>query len=58
MVLKLSLFALYHSNQFENDVKTYGTQTDAFQQIAELGFENDVKTYGTQTVAQIVIFTI
>ena len=34
---------------FENDVKTYGTQTmiDVITLSAE--FENDVKTYGTQT---------
>ena len=35
--------------RFENDVKTYGTQTieEDFPDFAE--FENDVKTYGTQT---------
>ena len=34
---------------FENDVKTYGTQTVQQQQIVKWAFENDVKTYGTQT---------
>ena len=34
---------------FENDVKTYGTQTKDTQSIVRIKFENDVKTYGTQT---------
>ena len=34
---------------FENDVKTYGTQTILFCDEDSLLFENDVKTYGTQT---------
>ena len=34
---------------FENDVKTYGTQTVAQALASALKFENDVKTYGTQT---------
>ena len=37
-----------HSQQFENDVKTYGTQAEWDRTDAEAGFENDVKTYGTQ----------
>ena len=35
---------------FENDVKTYGTQTPTELIELEEEFENDVKTYGTQTV--------
>ena len=36
--------------KFENDVKTYGTQT-LIETLGSFGmFENDVKTYGTQTV--------
>ena len=38
---------------FENDVKTYGTQTMLTSCSAEDGFENDVKTYGTQTFFSI-----
>ena len=34
---------------FENDVKTYGTQTDPQMEESIQEFENDVKTYGTQT---------
>ena len=36
--------------RFENDVKTYGTQTQMGQGSSDRKFENDVKTYGTQTV--------
>ena len=36
---------------FENDVKTYGTQTVDGAQCGSYLFENDVKTYGTQTRA-------
>ena len=37
------------STGFENDVKTYGTETEGiFSTLKEL-FENDVKTYGTET---------
>ena len=35
---------------FENDVKTYGTQTQMGQGSSDRKFENDVKTYGTQTI--------
>ena len=35
---------------FENDVKTYGTQTDSSVRRTQAKFENDVKTYGTQTI--------
>ncbi len=34
---------------FENDVKTYGTQTFSDNIVGAIRFENDVKTYGTQT---------
>ena len=34
---------------FENDVKTYGTQTHCCLLASSFLFENDVKTYGTQT---------
>ena len=34
---------------FENDVKTYGTQTAISKAPGMEMFENDVKTYGTQT---------
>ena len=36
--------------RFENDVKTYGTQTNISCCISCCMFENDVKTYGTQTM--------
>ena len=35
--------------RFENDVKTYGTETVQFSFMPEIQFENDVKTYGTET---------
>ena len=35
--------------RFENDVKTYGTETEFEKSVARLPFENDVKTYGTET---------
>ena len=34
---------------FENDVKTYGTETEEVAVMARREFENDVKTYGTET---------
>ena len=37
----------YH--KFENDVKTYGTETTAIFVPFTTQFENDVKTYGTET---------
>ena len=36
--------------RFENDVKTYGTQTHDDKVFLSSSFENDVKTYGTQTI--------
>ena len=38
---------------FENDVKTYGTQTGSAGTPLAESFENDVKTYGTQTIKDI-----
>ena len=35
--------------RFENDVKTYGTETFFATSTAASPFENDVKTYGTET---------
>ena len=35
--------------RFENDVKTYGTETEFEERRVEVKFENDVKTYGTET---------
>ena len=37
--------------RFENDVKTYGTETDNITEMQAHLFENDVKTYGTETMA-------
>ena len=34
---------------FENDVKTYGTETKGKKGVLIRAFENDVKTYGTET---------
>ena len=34
---------------FENDVKTYGTETIQTHGSNFATFENDVKTYGTET---------
>ena len=48
MVLKLKPLTL-RKNQFENDVKMYGTQTRIAIQPSSCQFENDVKMYGTQT---------
>ncbi len=39
----------HEMQQFENDVKTYGTQTKIGLVKFLISFENDVKTYGTQT---------
>ena len=44
--------------QFENDVKTYGTQTPIDIGAITRRFENDVKTYGTQTVLHFVLHSI
>ena len=35
--------------RFENDVKTYGTETGWHISDEQVKFENDVKTYGTET---------
>ena len=39
--------------RFENDVKTYGTETNNFNESFIVTFENDVKTYGTETSQQL-----
>ena len=39
--------------RFENDVKTYGTETGTGKNTSRFGFENDVKTYGTETPARL-----
>ena len=49
MVLKLYRFRPARRSSFENDVKTYGTQTVSGGGRPDKAFENDVKTYGTQT---------
>ena len=38
-----------YPEQFENDVKMYGTQTRSSVSLSATLFENDVKMYGTQT---------
>ena len=40
---------LFSNLRFENDVKMYGTQTEAKGNALDFVFENDVKMYGTQT---------
>ena len=40
--------------RFENDVKTYGTETKRATTIVEGLFENDVKTYGTETCLPVL----
>ena len=42
--------------EFENDVKTYGTETGSGGALQIGVFENDVKTYGTETFFVIVRF--
>ena len=49
MVLKREEKCVTKGNEFENDVKTYGTETGLMPTISERQFENDVKTYGTET---------
>ena len=43
--------------RFENDVKMYGTQTEAPDDNKRQMFENDVKMYGTQTEYYPDVFT-
>ena len=40
--------------RFENDVKTYGTETLSIRWLQLRLFENDVKTYGTETTGKMV----
>ena len=49
MVLKLQAHNRYAGGGFENDVKTYGTETTTEPTVTRTEFENDVKTYGTET---------
>ena len=57
MVLKLDTNTCEPSNVFENDVKMYGTQTEAPDDNKRQMFENDVKMYGTQTEYYPDVFT-
>ena len=41
---------------FENDVKTYGTETTKTTFLQMIVFENDVKTYGTETTVEPLLF--
>ena len=41
--------------RFENDVKTYGTETVRQEGFYVSLFENDVKTYGTETHAWSIL---
>ena len=43
--------------RFENDVKTYGTETFLSISIIPCMFENDVKTYGTETTVNCDVTT-
>ena len=56
MVLKLKVPYNTVENQFENDVKMYGTQTLHPNAYADRLFENDVKMYGTQTVLRRICY--
>ena len=44
--------------RFENDVKTYGTETHFLTPLQDELFENDVKTYGTETIRSCTMDTI
>ena len=53
MVLKrLRCFYIF-IDKFENDVKTYGTETQIVTLKIYQAFENDVKMYGTETLQPI-----
>ena len=43
--------------RFENDVKTYGTETNNIGCRVREWFENDVKTYGTETTVNCDVTT-
>ena len=43
------MYLLTIAFRFENDVKTYGTETCHTTERSHTPFENDVKTYGTET---------
>ena len=57
MVLKLDVHTYLRLLLFENDVKTYGTETTQCMKTESRMFENDVKTYGTETDATEVTHT-
>ncbi len=57
MVLKQGASNPMRDRQFENDVKTYGTQTRKSVCYTSSVFENDVKTYGTQTTVTTLATT-
>ena len=44
--------------RFENDVKTYGTETFDCIVFVISEFENDVKTYGTETHTSIADYIL
>ena len=44
--------------RFENDVKTYGTETSVSSLRGTLPFENDVKTYGTETISNLILIFV
>ena len=44
--------------RFENDVKTYGTETEFRVMSKMLTFENDVKTYGTETEEIVLLYAV
>ena len=50
MVLKQQVGFRQSGPEFENDVKTYGTQAWYLSAMCMVLFENDVKTYGTQAI--------
>ncbi len=43
---------------FENDVKTYGIQTETSIDVLRFVFENDVKTYGIQTTVFVSVYNL
>ena len=57
MVLKRRGLQSAGQDEFENDVKMYGTQTPNTRYLAWIWFENDVKMYGTQTqMFQVLLY--
>ena len=58
MVLKHIPLQPNIDQEFENDVKMYGTQTDEFIDNSQSPFENDVKMYGTQTLLKLLTLSL